>query len=155
MPGPPCSVCSRPDVDDVHRALDAPGASGRGVAELFNIPETTLRRHLAHRIEIAPAPRPPPSTSAGAAPGCWLPFTAWCRDRGLPVVDAAYDHGDPGAALGAHPPPEVLDVLAAAEDPAELLALARGVTASDADAVELLAAALALARSRPAEDAAA
>jgi len=48
--GPECSTCNRPDVGDIHRALDAQ-ESQRSVAKRFGINEATLRFHLKHREE--------------------------------------------------------------------------------------------------------
>lgn len=59
MSGPPCSTCARPDLADLHRAVDA--TSSNAAAKHYKIPRRTLDLHLLHRDSSpAPARTPPP-----------------------------------------------------------------------------------------------
>lgn len=53
MPGPSCSTCARPDLADIHRAVDATNVSA--AARRFGLVRPTLILHLKHRDE-SPAP---------------------------------------------------------------------------------------------------
>jgi hypothetical protein len=161
MSGPPCSVCSHPRVDDIHRLLAA-GQSGRAVAARFDIPETNLRRHLSHRPvvqeERPPAPSPPWSPPAPAGP---VPFEEWAPrvlaaqgEPGGSLIGAALESG--GAFLESLVPnavdPDVVDLaMVCAADPAELVAFAvLGCEDDPARAEQLLADALEMLRGRAA-----
>lgn len=49
-PGPTCSICSRPDRDEIDRRLVA-GESNRSIGRRYDICEATVRRHHAHVAE--------------------------------------------------------------------------------------------------------
>lgn len=70
-----CSTCARPDLGDIHRAIDAGGGINK-TARIFKIPPATLKLHLRHRSEVdarrqrpeAPPSSPSPSSAPTPAP---------------------------------------------------------------------------------------
>ena len=63
-----CTVCSRPDIDTINRALAARVATN-AVAATFNVPRISLRRHIGHLAtppEAAPEALEPASAPASA-----------------------------------------------------------------------------------------